>query len=94
MDLLNRLETIEAKLRALQSNRLSLRSENENLRERIGVLEGLLQNEREQINNLKEQNKITKLAGGPSQEQDVHLLKEELDLLIEEIDQCIKLVKR
>ena len=94
MDILNKLQEIEIKLKAIQQKSLFLETENSQLKAKLKQLNEDLLSKDEQIINLEEQNKMTKLAGGLSSNVNNGELKSQLDHLIEEIDHCIKLVKR
>ena len=93
-ELLTRLDLVADRLRDLQQERESLRTENEELKSRIGRLQHELDEQKELIINLEEKNKIAKLADGVSSDQGRSDLKDQLDQLIAEIDQAIALVKK
>ncbi len=94
MDLLNRLEQIELRIKSLQNKCEVLDAENKELKQLNLDLKADLNSKNEAIINLEEQNKIAKLAEGLSNNEDGQALKAQLDQLIIEIDQCINLVKR
>jgi hypothetical protein len=94
MDLLDRLEQIELRIKSLQNKCEVLDAENKELKQLNLDLKADLDSKNEAIINLEEQNKIAKLAEGLSNNEDGQALKEQLDQLIIEIDQCINLVKR
>ncbi|MFY0644626.1 MAG: hypothetical protein JXR19_09200 [Bacteroidia bacterium] len=94
MSLIDRLNHIENKLKSLQNERNQLQHDNLELEKRIGELEAKLENSNAAILNLEEQNKIIKLAGGLSSNQDNEAVRQQIDDLIKEVDHCIKLVKR
>lgn len=94
MELLEQLERIAGRLRALQEKHKVLSAENEQLTARIQTLEADLSSKESEIIMLKDQNKMTKLAKGLSADEDQSELKAQLDELITEIDHCIKLIKR
>lgn len=94
MELLNKLERIEQGILSLKEKSKSLALENKELKTEIATLREEIVRKTEAINNLEEQNKIAKLAEGLNPDEDSSALKEQLDTLIAEIDQCIKLVKR
>ena len=94
MELLNKLELIEQGILSLKEKSKSLELENKDLKAEIISIREEMVRKTEAINNLEEQNKIAKLAEGLKPNEDSSALKEQLDALIEEIDQCIKLVKR
>jgi hypothetical protein len=52
-----------------------------------------LENQKNTINSLEEQNKITKLAGSlGNSTHDIHDLKRKINEYIREIDECIRLL--
>lgn len=94
MDLLSRLNEIENRIQQLKDNNKLLNSENQQLKTQLSQLQSEIKEKEDAINNLEEQNKIAKLAGGLSKDSDSSALEAELEGLIQEIDQCINLVKR
>jgi chromosome segregation ATPase len=94
MELAERLQKIELAVRTLQIRYEELHSDNEQLKAEIAHYKELLHQKEEILNNLEEQNKITKLAGGQPDDDHRTMLKAEIDDLIAEIDQCIKLVNK
>lgn len=94
MDIINRLNEIERRIAELKTANKNLGVENQQLKDKLAQLQSDMETKEQAINNLEEQNKIAKLAGGLNESSDSSALKAELEGLIHEIDQCIKLVKR
>lgn len=94
MDVFETLDHLEERLKLLLNERKNMREENADLRKQLDQMKVEIHRQSSAINNLEEQNKSAKLAGGHASDQPSLALKEELDALIKEIDQCIKLVKR
>lgn len=94
MDIISRLNDIEKKIVELKTANEKLGVENQQLNNKISALESDIETKEDAINNLEEQNKIAKLAGGLNENSDSSAIKAELEGLIHEIDQCIKLVKQ
>lgn len=94
MELLARLENIEFNVKQLKKKCDALESENVELKEKLANLNGVVQSKQTEINNLKETNKISKLAGSVSSNTDNEDLKNQIDSLISEIDLCLQIVKK
>ncbi len=94
MELADRLDLLTEKLKSLVMERNILAEENTDLREQLDQMKVELHRQTAAINNLEEQNKSAKLAGGQNVNLDNSGIKDELNALIKEIDQCINLVKR
>lgn len=94
MELTARLEVLELKLRKLLNDRRNLIEHNADLREQLDQMKTEINRQNTAINNLKEQNKSAKLAGGDTSKLDSSSIKQELNELIQEVEHCLKLVKR
>ena len=93
MELLQRLERIEEYVKNLKTKHDNLLTENVQLKRKVKNLEELLETKNQQLLNLEETNKISKLAGSVSN-SNKSILKEQIDILLQEIDNCLTLVKK
>ncbi len=94
MEVLARLENIAFSVKELQKKCRQLELENNRLKEKNTELEGVVKNKQTELNALIEKNKISKLAQGVSQTGERDGLKQQLDQVIAEIDQCLQLIKK
>ena len=94
MELIARLENIEFFVKKLKAKHDVLLEENEQLKAKNKELEDLVNSRNQEIVNLEETNKISKLAGSVPPNQDNAEIKHQIDLIIKEIDNCLTLVKK
>ncbi|MGB0850892.1 MAG: hypothetical protein ACPGTP_06575 [Bacteroidia bacterium] len=94
MGLIARLENIEFHVKQLKKRCEILENENEQLQILNDTLERKLETKTQEILNLVETNKISKLAQSASSSSDNSELKKEIDQIIKEIDRCLTLVKQ
>lgn len=94
MELISRLENIEFHVKQLKKRCEILEKENEQLQVINENLERKLKTKTQEILNLVETNKISKLAQSASSSSDNAELKTEIDQIIKEIDRCLTLVKQ
>ena len=94
MEILARLEHIAFNVKELKKKCERLEVENIQLQETNARLEGVLKNKQTELNELLEKNKISKLAQGVGQNGNRDSLKQQLDQVITEIDQCLQLIKK
>lgn len=94
MDLFSRLEAIEHKIRSFKDYRKKLEKENKRLVEENFLLKNELATKKQEILNLVETNKISKLAQSAIDPQDRSELKLNIEQIIKEIDSCIRLIKQ
>ena len=94
MEIFARLENIEFHIKQLKKKCEVLESENEQLRNINTKLDTGLKTKSQDLLNLVETNKISKLAQSAGHSSDNSELKKQIDELILEIDQCLQLVKQ
>ncbi len=94
MELIARLENIEFYVKQLKAKHDVLEGENIQLREKNKELEDLVNSKRQEIVNLEVTNKNSKLAGSVAPNHDNSDIKDQIDLIIKEIDNCLSLVKK
>jgi hypothetical protein len=86
---------IKQRLNNLLVQSESLKNELETLKNEKSVLEKKLIEKEQTIENLKEKNKISKIAVGIQlSKQDLKSVKKEIDHQIREIDECIRLLNQ
>lgn len=93
MEIIGRLNNIEKAVKLLNQKCRLLETENNQLITAKKTLEYIIQKQKLEILNLEKQNKITKIAESISQEQNNSFNKEIIDNLVNEIDECLKLIK-
>ena len=93
MELLARLENIAFYVKELKAKCDDLEAKNSVLSREIERLQTEVKQKDEQILNLEETKKISKLAEGITANGDKDELKAQIDSLIREIDNCLVLVK-
>lgn len=94
MELFARLENIEFHITQLKQKCNVLQTENDQLRAENKELERQIYKTTQELKGLEETNKITKLAQSTSSSSDNTALKQQIDQIIWEIDQCLTLVKQ
>ena len=94
MELFARLENIEFHIKQLQSKCAVLEKENEQLRNTNHTYKQQLETKSQDLLNLEETNKISKLAQSAGTSTDNSEFKSQIDQIIKEIDQCLTLVKQ
>jgi regulator of replication initiation timing len=94
MELFARLENIEFHINQLKQKCNVLQTENDQLRIENKDLERQIYKTTQELHGLEETNKITKLAQSTSPSADNTALKQQIDQIIKEIDQCLILVKQ
>lgn len=93
MELFARLENIEFQIKQLKQKNNALADENTQLKIQNKELQTRLNTSQEEISSLAETNKITKLARDSSI-KDNKELSQKIDSLIQEIDECLILIKQ
>jgi predicted nuclease with TOPRIM domain len=93
MELLARLENIAFYVKELKAKCDDLEAKNSVMSREIERLQTEVKQKDEQILNLEETKKISKLAEGVTANGDKDELKAQIDSLIREIDNCLVLVK-
>jgi gamma-glutamyl-gamma-aminobutyrate hydrolase PuuD len=93
MEIIGRLNNIEKAVKLLNQKCRLLETENNQLITAKKTLEHIIEKQKLEILNLEKQNKITKIAESISQEQNNSFHKEIIDNLVNEIDECLKLIK-
>ena len=94
MDFFSRLEEIEQKVRHLKNRCEQLEQENLELKSEHISLKNQLESKNQEILNLVETNKISKLAQSAIDPDEKSELKHNIEQIIKEIDNCIRLVKQ
>ena len=94
MELFARLENIEFHIKQLKSKCEVLETKNEQLTIENQQLKKKLENNTQELLNFQETNKISNLAQSASLATDTTEFKKQIDQLIQEIDQCLTLVKK
>ena len=92
-ELLHTAEEIKLKVKRLLLESEAQRNELISLRQENAALKNLLEEQKNSLSELKETNKIVKIAERlSSTDTDVQLLKKKLNAHIREIDECIRLL--
>jgi regulator of replication initiation timing len=94
MELFARLENIEYHIKALKSKCEVLETKNGQLTLENQQLKNRLENNTKELLNFQETNKISNLAHSASLATDTSEFKKQIDQLIQEIDQCLTIVKQ
>jgi hypothetical protein len=94
MELFARLENIEFHVKQLKRRCELLEKENEQLQILNNNLERKLETKTQELLNVVETNKISKLAQSASSSSDTSEFKTQIDQIIKEIDKCLTLVKQ
>ncbi|PCJ65582.1 MAG: hypothetical protein COA58_09230 [Bacteroidetes bacterium] len=94
MEVFARLENIEFHIKQLKSKCTTLENENEQLKTTNRELRNQFETKSQDLVNLEETNKITKLAQSANQSNDTSAFKQQIDQIIKEIDECLNLVKQ
>lgn len=92
MELLARLEHIELKIAQIKERNKELISENEQLKNENSELKNKLEDTAQKLKNLEETNKMIKLAYSIDNPEDRKKFIQKINRMIQEIDQCIKLM--
>ena len=93
MELLARLENIAFYVKELKAKCDELEQKNIQLGAKVDQLQAEIKVREEEIQNLEETKKISKLAEGVTNSHDKDELRSQIDSLIREIDNCLVLVK-
>lgn len=92
-ELLHTAEEIKLKVKRLLQESEAQRNELISLKQENAALKNLLEEQKNSLSELKETNKIVKIAERlSSTDTDVQLLKKKLHAHIREIDECIRLL--
>lgn len=92
-ELLHTAEEIKLKVKRLLQESEAQRNELISLRQENAALKNLLEEQKNSLSELKETNKIIKIAERlSSTDTDVQLLKKKLQAYIRQIDECIRLL--
>lgn len=94
MELFARLENIEYHIKELKSKCEVLETKNGQLTIENQQLKNRLENNTKELLNFQETNKISKLAHSASLATDTSEFKKQINQLIQEIDQCLTIVKQ
>lgn len=94
MELFARLENIEYHIKELKSKCEVLETKNGQLTIENQQLKNRLENNTKELLNFQETNKISNLAHSASLATDTSEFKKQIDQLIQEIDQCLTIVKQ
>lgn len=94
MEISVRLNHIEQKIKLLKSRCDILENENRQLLSENNDLKTKLEDQTQKLLYLAETNKISKLAQSASSSDDRSELKQRIEQIIKEIDQCLNLVKQ
>jgi hypothetical protein len=94
MEVFARLENIEFHIKQLKAKCAMLEKENGQLKTYNNQLISQIETKSQDLVNLEETNKITKLAQSASPSADTSEFKTQIDQIIKEIDQCLNLVKQ
>lgn len=94
MELFARLENIEFHVKQLKSKCAILENANEQLLLENKSLKQQLEKKTQALLNTEETNKISKLAESASSSTDTTAFKIQIDQIIQEIDQCLILIKQ
>jgi regulator of replication initiation timing len=94
MELFARLENIEFHIKQLKSKCATLENANEQLLLENKSLRQKLENKTLALLNTEETNKISKLAESAGSSTDSSAFKIQIDQIIQEIDQCLILIKQ
>jgi regulator of replication initiation timing len=92
--ILKRLIALNEKVDSLIDSRQKLTAENENLKVELNRLMSLIEDQKNQIVELEEQNKLIKLAKNLEGDSVDSEVKVQIDHYIKEINKCIELIKR
>lgn len=93
MGLLEQLQHIETQVNQLKEANEKLRKENAELQLSTAKLSEELKRSKQQLLIVEETNKISKLAQGVIPEENKEAVKNLLNELINEVEDCLKLVK-
>ena len=94
MEIFARLENIEFHVKQLKKRCEVLENDNDQLRTMNEKLKSDLGLKSQELLNLAETNKISKLAQSADHSSDSSELKNQIDEIIMEIDKCLTLVKQ
>ncbi len=94
MELFARLENIEFHIKQLQAKCAMLESNNEQLTLENKILKQELETKTQALLNNEETNKISKLAESAGSSKDTSAFKTQIEQIIQEIDQCLRLIKQ
>ncbi len=94
MELFARLENIEFHIKQLKSKCIILENANEQLLLENKSIRQKLENTTQALLNTEETNKISKLAESAGSSTDSSAFKIQIDQLIQEIEQCLILIKQ
>ena len=94
MELFARLENIEFHIKQLKSKCTILEDANEQLKIENKILNQELETKTQILLNTEETNKISKLAESAGSSTDSSAFKIQIDQLIQEIEQCLILIKQ
>jgi regulator of replication initiation timing len=94
MELFARLENIEFHIKQLKSKCVSLENANEQLLQENKSLRQELEIKTQALLNTEETNKISKLAESAGSSTDSSAFKIQIDQIIQEIEQCLILIKQ
>jgi regulator of replication initiation timing len=93
MELFARLENIEFHIKQLKSKCATLENANKQLLLDNKTLSLKLESKTQALLNTEETNKISKLAESAGSSTDSSAFKNQIDQIIQEIDQCLTLIK-
>ena len=94
MELIARLENIEFHIKQLKSKCAKLENANKQLLLDNKTLSIKLESKTQALLNNEETNKISKLAESAGSSTDSSAFKNQIDQIMQEIDQCLTLIKQ